>query len=211
MENSTKWVSVDPNNVRKSLSKCFLRPPTSRSVFIGNYCTSTEHPLFYTNTDRDGSCDTFIFFSPSEIKDPPLRIKPYGKNLQNISWHAISYHSDGRKAGCASEESMPAHDYGSLYQNRNRQYEPCVPRSRYSLSWAQHLNELHARRMVVFHMAECPTDTLSLIYLAVTPLTSRLRFNGSHVPIGDSPQMPLPGPTSDHSIVYLSLSGHRCV
>lgn len=98
----------------------------------------------------------FIFFSPSEIKDPPLRIKPYGKNLQNISWHAISYHSDGRKAGCACEESMPAHDYGSLHQNRNRQYEPCVPLSRSSLSWTEHLNELHAQRTVAFHMLNGP-------------------------------------------------------
>lgn len=91
-------------------------------------------PPSFINIDIDGSCDTFFFFSSSEIKDPPLRIKPYGKNLQNISWHAISYHSNGRKAGCASEESVPAHDYRSLHQNQNRQYEPCVPLSRSSLS-----------------------------------------------------------------------------
>ncbi len=142
----------------ESPSASFGHPPQGQHS-LGIIIHQQNTPSFI-NIDIDGSCDTFFFFSSSAIKDPPLRIKPYGNNRQNISWHAISYHSNGRKAGCASEESVPAHDYRSLHQNQNRQYEPCVPLSRSSLSWTQHLNELHARRMVVFHMAERPTDTL---------------------------------------------------
>ncbi len=65
--------------------------------------------------------------------------------------------------------------------------------------------------MVVFHMAKQPTDTLILIYLAVMLLTSKPRFNESHMLIGDSPQILLPGPTGDRKIVYLRFSGHGCV
>lgn len=88
---------------------------------------------------------------------------------------------------------MPVHDNGSLHQMI---YEPCVPLSRNSLTWAQHLNELHAQWTVVFHMAEWPIDTLSLIYLAVMALTFKRHFNGSYVLISDSPRMLLPGPSS---------------
>lgn len=188
-----------------------FRPPTSRSAFSGNYCTSTEHPNFYKHGYRQFMW-YFHFLLPLIDQRPSIEDQDIWKDLKNISWHAISYHSNG----CASAESMPVHDYGSLHQNPSCQYEPCVPLSRNSLTWAQHLNELHARRTVVFHLTEWPIDTLSLIYLAVMALTFKPHFNGSHVLISDSPRMLLPGPSScpvwwlPHclSLVYLHLFGH---
>lgn len=172
------WVSVS------------FRPPTSRSAFAENYCTSTEHPHFYKHRYRQFIW-YFYFLLPLWDQRPSIEDQDIWEDLQNISWHAISYHSDGR----ANEERMPVHDYGSLHQNPSCQYEPCVPLSRNSLTWT-HLNELHAWRMVVFHMAEWPIDILSLIFLVVKALTFRPHFNGCHVLISDSLRMQLPGPSA---------------
>lgn len=164
--------------------------------------------LFYKHPCRQFMRYFHFSLPPRRSKTLWLRIKTYGKNLQNISWHAISYHSHGEEGRVCQRRKACQSTTIRVYIRTNMNHV-CV--SRNSLSWAQHLNELHARRTVVFHMAERPTDTLSRIHLAVMALASRPRFNGSHVLIGDSPQTLLPVQFGGRSIVYLRLSGHRCL
>lgn len=82
-------VSVDPNHVRKSLSKCFLGHPPQGQHSL-RIIVHQQNTLIFINIDMDSSFDTSIFFSPSEIKDPPLRIKTYGKTCKILA--GMQYH-----------------------------------------------------------------------------------------------------------------------
>lgn len=151
-------VSVDPNHVRKSLSKCFLSATHLKVSIRWELLYISRTPFF--NKHRYGQFIWYFYFLlPLWDQRPSIEDQDIWEDLQNISWHAISYHSNG----CANEERMPVHDYGSLHQNPSCQYEPCVPLSRNSLTWA-HLNELHAWWTVVFHVWMAHRHTKSHLF-----------------------------------------------
>lgn len=172
------------------LGQSACHPPQGQSSNPNhvNYRTSTEDP----HCDIDHS---YTFFFSPQSPDQRTNIDRFTNPAKyELACNIIPQWKERSGPGRANVESVPMADFESLHQNQRCQYEPCVLMSGNFLSRAQHLNELHAQRTVVFHMADRPTDTPSLIYSAAAAASSRPRFNRSHLLMSDGPRIVLPSP-----------------